>query len=165
MTQRGNVTDKHEDRPALTSFRNTRPRAFLRVNARFCWLCPLGTDYLDENFVDFVVFVPSSFKRAVAHCHQHYTAAEMEQATVEFVCAACGLRAHMPPWLARQVLVPGEDPAHWTCSPRCYARQRRDELRHKLNTCICGETFETTRTDARFCSNACRQRSYRGRAR
>jgi hypothetical protein len=46
--------------------------------------------------------------------------------------------------------------------PPCYARYRRKLNRHKQRTCTtCGLEFTTTRTDARFCSNACRQKAYR----
>jgi hypothetical protein len=43
------------------------------------------------------------------------------------------------------------------------ARQRRSEARGTRKCDICGETFEPTRTDARFCSSICRQRAYRRR--
>jgi hypothetical protein len=44
----------------------------------------------------------------------------------------------------------------------CGARKRRAALRHKTRTCIvCKAAFTTTRTDAKFCSSACRQRRYR----
>jgi hypothetical protein len=44
----------------------------------------------------------------------------------------------------------------------CGARARRARLRHKIRTCIvCNTDFTTTRTDPRFCSNACRQKNYR----
>jgi hypothetical protein len=46
----------------------------------------------------------------------------------------------------------------------CYARQLRRRHRHKQRTCAgCQATFTTTRTDARFCSNACRQKEHRRR--
>jgi len=46
--------------------------------------------------------------------------------------------------------------AAWACEQRRRARStRRCEM--------CGETFELTRTDAKFCSDACRQRAYRQR--
>jgi hypothetical protein len=45
---------------------------------------------------------------------------------------------------------------------RCYARDFRAKRRHKERTCgTCGLRFETTRTDAKFCSVACRQRAHR----
>lgn len=46
----------------------------------------------------------------------------------------------------------------------CYMRWWRAGNRHKHRLCqTCGRTFETTRTDARTCSSACRQRAYRQR--
>jgi hypothetical protein len=44
----------------------------------------------------------------------------------------------------------------------CYQRAWRAARRHKQRPCsVCGQMFDTTRTDARFCSNACRQKDYR----
>jgi hypothetical protein len=45
----------------------------------------------------------------------------------------------------------------------CYQRLWRAKHRHKLRTCVtCGTEFTTTRVDAKFCSNACRQKAHRG---
>jgi hypothetical protein len=38
----------------------------------------------------------------------------------------------------------------------------RREKRNSL-TCACGKTFTPVRADARYCSDACRQRAYRMR--
>jgi hypothetical protein len=47
------------------------------------------------------------------------------------------------------------------CS-RCYYRYMRAQRRHKQRCCLaCGTSFTTTRNDAKFCSNACRQLTYR----
>lgn len=44
----------------------------------------------------------------------------------------------------------------------CGARERRARLRFKQRACMtCEKSFTTTRTDARFCSNGCRQKHYR----
>jgi hypothetical protein len=43
------------------------------------------------------------------------------------------------------------------------ARARRAKARGTRQCETCGETFEPTRTDARFCSSPCRQRAYRRR--
>jgi predicted nucleic acid-binding Zn ribbon protein len=44
----------------------------------------------------------------------------------------------------------------------CYTRARRKLKRHKQRDCVtCGTAFTTTRTDAQFCSNACRQKAHR----
>jgi hypothetical protein len=46
----------------------------------------------------------------------------------------------------------------------CYERRRRKLHRHKQRTCaVCGVGFTTTRSDSRFCSNACRQAAHRKR--
>ena len=57
------------------------------------------------------------------------------------------------------------------CSERCEmdaknqrARDKRADEREKVAQCErCGSSFTTTRTDARFCSNAHRQAAYRAR--
>jgi len=49
----------------------------------------------------------------------------------------------------------------YLCHP-CYRRELRREKRNSL-TCVCGKTFTPVRADARYCSNACRQRAYRMR--
>lgn len=41
---------------------------------------------------------------------------------------------------------------------------RRRQARGELTCACCGKTFDPVRADARFCSNACRQKSYRQRA-
>jgi hypothetical protein len=43
------------------------------------------------------------------------------------------------------------------------ARRRRSKARGTRRCALCGETFEPKRTDALFCSPACRQRTYRMR--
>ena len=44
------------------------------------------------------------------------------------------------------------------------ARRRRTEARGATRTCqCCGETFEPSRADARFCCASCKQRAYRAR--
>jgi hypothetical protein len=53
------------------------------------------------------------------------------------------------------------------CSKACYFRQRRADLRSRRMRTIdcpsCGGRFESTRPDARYCSDACRQFAYRQR--
>ena len=41
---------------------------------------------------------------------------------------------------------------------------RRRRARGELTCACCGKSFDPVRADARFCSNACRQKSYRQRA-
>ncbi len=53
------------------------------------------------------------------------------------------------------------------CSDRCYAlREKVRQRRHKQKQSTCGtclEQFSPTRTDSKYCSPACRQKSYRRR--
>jgi hypothetical protein len=59
-------------------------------------------------------------------------------------------------------------PRNWrgeTCSSRCDQRWRRHRKRQKTSYCVqCNEEFATTRADAKYCSNACRQRAHRALA-
>ena len=56
---------------------------------------------------------------------------------------------------------------HWRgqyCSARCQARDRRKRDRIKNLVCtVCKARFRSSRKDARFCSDACRQLAYRQR--
>jgi hypothetical protein len=95
-------------------------------------------------------------------CRTCYTFADMRRAKELFVCAGCGLKAHMPwqvrNWFAVSVSKP------WVCSPRCSARQRRKDRHWKQRTCeACNKPFTSARKDARLCSNRCRQWTYRRR--
>jgi hypothetical protein len=50
------------------------------------------------------------------------------------------------------------------CSRACGRRHRRARNRVKEVVCsVCDHLFPTTRRDARYCSNACRQEAYRER--
>ncbi len=58
-----------------------------------------------------------------------------------------------------------------TCGPECQrlaynarARQRREWRRTALTCETCGDQFRPKRTDARYCSSACRQKAYRRRS-
>jgi hypothetical protein len=69
------------------------------------------------------------------------------------ICEGCGRRMR--------------GPTDWQgyCSPRCAARVRRRKRRFKQSVCVgCGASFRAARTDAKFCSCACRQRGYRIRS-
>ena len=51
------------------------------------------------------------------------------------------------------------------CSSRCYQRAHR-KMRRWFMTCeACKKPFKPARTDARYCSSACRQRTYRQKKR
>jgi hypothetical protein len=48
------------------------------------------------------------------------------------------------------------------CGHSCYQRAWRLSRRLKQRTCeVCATVFTTTRRDARFCSNVCRQKAHR----
>jgi hypothetical protein len=56
----------------------------------------------------------------------------------------------------------GTRPAITTCSRRCSAATKRVQV--DARDCeVCGETFTPKRSDARYCSSACRQDAYRKR--
>jgi hypothetical protein len=99
-------------------------------------------------------------------CRRCYAFADMQNADMQLVCNGCGLKAHVPEWLARRQ-VPwtpkaNYDYTQWACSPRCRERQRRKDRRWKQKTCeACHQPFTATRIDARFCSAKCRQWHYR----
>jgi transposase len=57
-------------------------------------------------------------------------------------------------------------PAISTCSKRCSKLVERERRRvtHEARCCdVCGEEFTPKRSDARYCSNSCRQDAYRKR--
>lgn len=70
----------------------------------------------------------------------------------EIICGGCGRKLMTQPgWRG-------------VCSQRCEARVRRKYRRFKTVACdVCKDAFRTTRTDAKFCSDACRQAAYRDR--
>jgi hypothetical protein len=92
------------------------------------------------------------------------------------LCAACVAKA-APRWpwdRFRSCRHCGRRRYYWNGSPRSYCTEacetaaRRARRRHprwqKRLTCFgCERLFTTTRFDARYCSNACRQRAYRAR--
>lgn len=62
------------------------------------------------------------------------------------------------------------DRRHVHCCTNCesraqsrVARQKRTEARGVLECTECGDTFQPTRNDAKFCGNSCRQKAYRKR--
>jgi hypothetical protein len=80
-------------------------------------------------------------------------------------CLTCGRSVHNPYDRRRPRLT--------FCSQNCRhrfeirtareTRQQRRDARGPHRCARCGEVFEPTRGDARFCSSACRQRAYRQR--
>ena len=73
----------------------------------------------------------------------------------EATCAGCG----------RGLRYRGRRPVS-ACSSHCAQRARR-RFRKRLplarHCTVCGESFQPTRTDARYCSSPCRQAAYRRR--
>ncbi len=47
-----------------------------------------------------------------------------------------------------------------SCEVRYYSHRRKKATAQQM-CCECGEVFKPTRSDSLYCSNACRQRSYR----
>ena len=86
-------------------------------------------------------------------CDACVTGPELENATDDAACAGCGQRLRLS--------------AHWpkpVCSNRCEQRDRRKRRRARrpaTRCSICEAFFVPKRNDAKFCSNACRQRAYR----
>jgi len=76
------------------------------------------------------------------------------------VCRGCGRTVHS--WRRMRGI-----PVHVTryCSKLCLCRAQADRRRKDAQPqrCACGEMFTPTRSDARHCSNACRQAAYRKR--
>lgn len=92
-------------------------------------------------------------------CGQCATPEDIAYASEQMDCPGCGLPMHISPHDAMMTKWPA-------CSDRCYQRAWR-AARRKTNramTCeICETAFQPKRAEARYCSNACRQRAYRQR--
>ena len=82
----------------------------------------------------------------------------------------CGLKRYVYP--VRKVICPGCGRLFFTqehnrkyCQGEVCARLHRRKLRQQARTNLtcacCGKQFDANRTDAKFCSNACRQKAYR----
>jgi len=77
-------------------------------------------------------------------------------------CAVCARRVAYDYWWKYQ------DRITFICSSACNDawRNLRRRVTHEPCTCaVCSATFTPTRRDARYCSDACRQRAYRARGR
>jgi hypothetical protein len=89
-------------------------------------------------------------------CDACVTEREIEFTTVQGTCKGCGQRMKMNREWRGPIC----------CSNRCRQRLRRAEKRGRstrdMRTCaVCRDQFIAKRQDAKFCSNACRQRRYR----
>jgi hypothetical protein len=151
----GPVTDSHHQRPlpggappAVTCFACHKP------TTGELWVRP---DHRGEH-----EWEPTYFCEGCAHIpipseHGDFTYTIADGTDDPADCGWCGRRFH-----AR---------AHWriyctsTCGDRAKAARYRDAHRPEPTsvTCPCGRSFTPARTDARYCSNACRQRAYRQR--
>jgi hypothetical protein len=115
-----------------------------------CWRC--GGELLR------VIIVPDpAFRRHLtALCGQCATPEEAAYANRTADCPGCGI----PMCFSRRDTYN----TRWVaCSTRCYQRAwRRSRRIETTRTCaVCGQTFTPPRSDARYCSNACRQKHYR----
>lgn len=74
-------------------------------------------------------------------------------------CPVCGRRVRFLDFRWRR--------RHYLCSTECGKgfdpRPRKNPTRSELECDGCGQTFSAIRSDARYCSSACRQRAYRQR--
>jgi len=89
-------------------------------------------------------------------CGQCATPEDMAYASLTKDCPGCGMPMH---YSSRDAMT-----TKWVaCSDRCYQRAWRASRRKaKTATCVVCETvFNPPRSDARYCSNACRQWQHR----
>lgn len=77
----------------------------------------------------------------------------------KFYCARCGDRPRLCISFTRTPLV-AEGPVCHTCYQRAWRANRRREP-EPIACASCGESFKPARSDARFCSDRCRQRAHR----
>jgi DNA-directed RNA polymerase subunit RPC12/RpoP len=97
-------------------------------------------------------------------CDACVTERELENATEQATCKDCGQRLRFA--TNRTIHVYGTSKLLTVCSNRCAQRERRRRNRSRsMIVCTgCGKAFLPKRRDAKFCSNACRQRAYRLRS-
>lgn len=85
-------------------------------------------------------------------CDACLTVKEQAAATRTRICVECAQRMTAPLTCVSEV-----------CSSRCY--QRRLRARHRASAravcATCAQGFAPKRSDARYCSNACRQKAFR----
>jgi len=76
-------------------------------------------------------------------------------------CAACGrpvINDRLSAKICKRVVCGDE------CRRALYAAQARERRKLPTRACsVCGKDFEPKRTDARYCSAACKQRAHRAR--
>jgi protein-arginine kinase activator protein McsA len=100
----------------------------------------------------------------VAVCASCATPAEAAAAEHKRVCKGCGQHL-LTPFVRYDWQTDASDPLqNQVCGARCeqrYRRRRRQEHREMVSCAACGVLFRPKRTDAKFCSNACRQSTHR----
>jgi hypothetical protein len=133
-----------------------RTRGFLRRTAYRCWWC-------DHVFVEgdilYRQFRRPALCETCAEKQGKWSTYYWESRRKPIPCeGACG--ALVSTW----GYWPPSSP-YLTCSTRCggLARNTRRRRARPVECAGCGETFEQTRSDTRYCSNACRQKAYRRR--
>jgi hypothetical protein len=77
---------------------------------------------------------------------------EQAATTIRRRCTECDQRMQVPVAYASEV-----------CSSRCYQRRRRALRKAAARALcqVCGLIFTAKRSDARYCSDACRQKAFR----
>jgi hypothetical protein len=92
--------------------------------------------------------------------------AEQARAKYKVMCEGCSQPMLTPryPCAVRRWVSSWKNIGEHVCSKRCEQRYRRRlqrESRDETHCTVCGVGFRPKRADAKFCSNACRQRAYR----
>ena len=78
-----------------------------------------------------------------------------------FACARCGEGGYIS-WQLIRTRLAVEGPICSTCCQRAWKLSKRREPQ-AIPCASCGESFTPKRSDAKFCSDRCRQRMHRGR--
>lgn len=82
---------------------------------------------------------------------------EPDLAVRKIICKGCGREFYTQIATKKYCL-------YSLCGNRGYQKeltQRRHEARKDMVCPVCGKTFTPKRSDAKYCSNACRQKAYR----
>jgi hypothetical protein len=72
-----------------------------------------------------------------------------------FACARCG-EGNYPEWIYTKSRLCPEGPVCHTCYQRAW-RASKPAVQHLIACATCGESFTSKRSDAKFCSDRCRQ--------
>jgi hypothetical protein len=94
----------------------------------------------------------------IAVCDACVTDEERARLDADAICEGCDrpMRVNCFEWRQRH---------RYICASRCEARARRRQkraaTRARCSLSTCNKSFTPKRSDAKFCTNACRQRAYR----